>query len=262
MSEKWVNLGTLIIALIALVQPWLIYLWNKFLKPPKLDFYETGKIEIGFSQYYTTIGLRGTLRALTRDLYIKKNNLELIRKKDLSQHLLEWGFFRDSKIDINEPENLKIELPGGFLLSKEAPKRLNIQFHDLNQQEEISPLLIQLQDIWLDYQEKQYPIGERQADTNEEFQIKNQVTFDEFSQKSKVSNIYSEIDRNFYLKAGGYTLKMNVYTSKPNDKFSFSWDFNLSTRQCEHLRLNVVKLIDYSCNQFRDEWNFAYAVFE
>ena len=43
--------GALIVAIIALIQPWTILLWKKFIKQGKVEFFETGNLEIGFSSF-------------------------------------------------------------------------------------------------------------------------------------------------------------------------------------------------------------------
>ena len=58
--------GSLIIATVALVQPWMIALWKRFVRPGTIDIHETGTIEIGYSSFGPTIGLRGTLREIGR----------------------------------------------------------------------------------------------------------------------------------------------------------------------------------------------------
>ena len=56
--------GTLIIALFALIQPWIRAIWKKLSWQQEVDVFETGSIEIGFSSYGPTVGLQGTLRSV------------------------------------------------------------------------------------------------------------------------------------------------------------------------------------------------------
>jgi len=59
--------GTLIVAIIALIQPWVVYLWKKFVRKGEIKLYPTGSIEVGYSSYGPTIGLHGTFRCLNQD---------------------------------------------------------------------------------------------------------------------------------------------------------------------------------------------------
>ncbi len=68
---------SLIIAVTALVQPWFIALWKKFFRSPKIEIYPSGSLEIGYSDYGTTIGLHGTLRAPHGDVFVKSLRLQL-----------------------------------------------------------------------------------------------------------------------------------------------------------------------------------------
>lgn len=62
--------GTLIVAAVALIQPWLIAAWKKFLRRQKIEVYEAGTMEIGFSTFGPTIGLQGAVRAINRDAFV------------------------------------------------------------------------------------------------------------------------------------------------------------------------------------------------
>ena len=55
MKEIISKYGTFITAVIALIQPWIIYLWKKFFRRSKIEIFPTGLIEIGFSQFGPTI---------------------------------------------------------------------------------------------------------------------------------------------------------------------------------------------------------------
>ena len=78
--------GSLIVAAVALVQPWVIGLWKKFFRPGTIDIHETGTIEVGYSGFGPTIGLRGTLRAVHRDQFVRDIQLAVAKLKDDSKH--------------------------------------------------------------------------------------------------------------------------------------------------------------------------------
>lgn len=121
--------GALIIAVLALIQPWIIAIWRKYFKPGRIDFFKTGKLEIGFSSFASTIGINGTLKGLNKDMYISNIHLNLVKKKDSSQHRFEWSIFRDTKLKLSGNKDMEVELPYGIMLSTNSPQRINIQFH-------------------------------------------------------------------------------------------------------------------------------------
>ena len=85
---------SLVIAIIALVQPWLIALWKKFSRNPEIEIYPSGNLEIGYSEYGPTIALHGTLRALHGDVFIKRIRIRVRRVRTNEEHWFAWAAFR------------------------------------------------------------------------------------------------------------------------------------------------------------------------
>ncbi|MDX9852178.1 MAG: hypothetical protein RBS81_00125 [Tenuifilaceae bacterium] len=248
--------GALIIAVIALIQPWLIALWKKYCRPGRIDFFKTGKLEIGFNGFASTIGINGTLKGTNKDLYISNIHLNLSKKKDSSQHRFEWSIFRDTKLKLSGNKEMEVELPYGIMLSTNSPQRINIQFHDLNQQEIISVPYDELSSHWSKFLEKHFPINERtnsQEDNARIFSI-----YQDFSKTKEQTGAYARFNRELYWEESDYELEMVIETSNPIKEFKSHFKFHLTEADCENLRLNVLNLIDYGCNQLRFDWIFVY----
>lgn len=90
--------GSLIVAVVALAQPWAFAFYRRFFRPGQVDIYETGNIEIGFSGFGPTIGLYGTLRALNRESFARSIDLRLVRLKDRAEHRFSWALLRSEKL--------------------------------------------------------------------------------------------------------------------------------------------------------------------
>jgi len=152
--ERW---GALIIAALALIQPWLISIWKKYISHGRVEFYETGNLEIGYSGFGPNIGMNGTLRAINKDTFIKSIKLEVTKAKDSSLHRFEWGVFRNEKFTYTGENQATYELPSGFMLAPSSPKKINIQFHDSQIKNEIHGDLRKVSDAWarlvVDYHE-------------------------------------------------------------------------------------------------------------
>lgn len=248
--------GVLIIVVIALLQPWGIAIWKKYFKLGKIEFFKTRKLEIGFSNFASTIGINGTLRGINKDLYISKIHLNLTKKKDSSKHTFDWSIFRDTKLKLSGNKDMEVELPYGIMLSTNSPQRINIQFHDLIQQETINVPYEEMRNHWNKYLDERFPIQERtnsQKDTLKIFAI-----YQEFQKTKEQTEAYTRIYRELFWEESDYELEMIIETSNPVKKFTNKFEFHLTDAECENLRLNVISLIDYGCNQFRYDWNFVY----
>ena len=137
-----------IIATIALLQPWVVALWKRFLRQGTIDIHETGTIEVGYSSYGATIGLTGTLRAVHRDQFVRSIELTVVKGKDSSQHFFNWGLFRSGKLTIGRESEMTVELPSGFMLTTREPGRYSTLFVDSALQAEIRPHLTRVVEAW------------------------------------------------------------------------------------------------------------------
>jgi hypothetical protein len=252
--------GALIIALVALIQPWIIYLWKKLIKPGKVDFFETGNIEIGFGSFASTIGINGTLRSLDKDFYISSINLELTKIKDSSRHKFDWAVFRDTKLSISDDKTTDLELPYGFLLTTKSPQRVNIQFHDRKQQEDIKPIFDNLSINWQDFLNDRLPYDKRRLLPNPENEVYK--IFEEFTKTPVNTDAFTRINREFYWGKGDYCLQMKINTSVPDKIFEKDYKFTMTEEGLKLLSYNILTLQDLACNQSRFNWNFAFANFK
>lgn len=252
--------GALILAVIALMQPWILFLWKKFIKQGKVKFFETGNLEIGFSSFASTVGINGTLRAIDKDFYVSGISLELTKEKDSSKHYFDWAVFRDTKLSLSGKNDRDVELPYGILLTTQSPQRVNIQFHDRKQQEEMRPIYDKLSLNWQNYLDGLFPYEKRRLSQNLENEI--YILFDEFTKTTDSSNAYIELNREFYWEKGNYSLHLNIQTSQPDKLFFKTFNFSLTDEECKYIRYNVITLDDLACGQSRFPWQFAYPNFK
>ncbi|MEI6091656.1 MAG: hypothetical protein WCR42_14465 [bacterium] len=248
--------GALVIAILALVQPWAFYLWKKYFIKGKIDFCETGNIEIGLSSFAATIGLNGTLVSINKDQFVSKIHLTLSKVDDNSIHKFEWGFFLGSKFRLSDLNDNVVELPYGFLLSTNAPLRLNIQFWDTNQLASFRQITNNLGNDWNRFLEKCYPYEKRRIDTD--VNTKTFQLFEEFSKEHEFINAYSQYKELNYLKEGDYNLKIIINTARPNNEFTKSFRLKLTKDDCSILNGNILSVCELACGQYRFPWKYTY----
>src|SRR5216684_3735636 len=80
----------LILAAIALLLP-LVREWLKGHAPSRVDIHEAGVLGLTYGPAGPTIGMRGTVRAVNRDVFVREMELNLRRLKDGAEHQLQWS---------------------------------------------------------------------------------------------------------------------------------------------------------------------------
>ena len=269
-SNLSMNVGSLlkqwvvpIVAILALIQPWIVALYKKFFRQGTIDIYETDTIEVGFSGLGPTIGLYGTLSAIHRDQFVRSVNLTVVRQKDSSTHQFEWGLFRSGKASISSPDDISVELPSGFMLMTKAPHRYNILFTDKQAMNDIQTHAQDVRNAWSD--KVTGAIGKQLVEMREELaplaaEINRilENLFDNFSKERTFPEAFSAIDRLFYWEPGEYTLSIDVTTARPDNSYSRSWAFELSKQNSEKIRSNVIMILFAACDRDIGVFNFAY----
>lgn len=263
-KETW----TLVIAAIALVQPWLVGVWRRFFKGGSIDIFETGQLEIGYSGLGATVGMHGTLRARDREMFVRSMSLLIVKQKDESKHKFEWAFFRSNKTtigyQIGQNEEVSVDLPAGFMVTPSQPFRYNILFSDIALFEEVRPALENVRDKWgahLRDLSTSKLISDLSNTSDKERRLLEVVrsSYDnEFANKNEHLKAYTTMDRLCYWEAGKYQLTMSVFTARPNRQFKKTWSFNLSEEDAQNLRVNVIKVLQELCNQNFGQYYFAY----
>ena len=262
MLEFLKQYGILILALIGIIQVWVITLWKKYIMKAKIEIYETGPIEIGYSLFGPTVGLNGTLRALNKDVFIRSIELIIVREKDKSQHVFNWIAFRPPKIDLSGRQSISMEIPSGFLISLNSPHRYNIAFNDNNLFEEMRPLISDYTLEWNKVVAQLSAILSPSVGATPPDEIKaQQIELIENFRKSNIRvNTGRSLDRKCYWEPGNYSLTLSVRTSNPDRVFSKNYHFFIDEANSENLKLNVITMLEEPISHYLGIQNFPYNI--
>lgn len=161
------SITTLAIAGAALVQPWLIGGYRRWVAPGTVEIYPSGKIEVSYGVYGPAIVLTGALRAIHRMKFVSNIRLTIVREADSSTHVFDWAAFRG--LEISNPH---YEIPSAFSVDPALEKPYTIAFTDGKTKNEIERVLTPVIEAWTNV------VVARRPDTDEE---RTQV-YGEFSQ--------------------------------------------------------------------------------
>lgn len=267
MIEIWDFLkgwGSLIVAALALSQPWCISIWKKLFRPGKITLYETGKIEIGYSNYGPTIGLMGAIRAHDRDQFIGDILLRVSKLKDQSVHDFSWVFFRERAVTHGQAtgtgENLELKAPFGFMAKRENPTNFDILFNDKNVFEEVQERLKKVQELWNAKLLENKVYGNQNTDA--EALQKASELFQTMGSEHLVHEATKDLDRLNYWDKGKYRLRIEVQTAEPDRVFTKEFSFSLTRNDLADLRKNTTLTILDVCAQPLASYYFSYVSYE
>lgn len=142
-----IQYGVLIVATLALIQPWIRFFYKRFFRKGRIDIFPTGTMQVGYSGFGPTIGLNGTFRCINQGNFVQSIDLKVIKHKDDSKHYFHWTVFRSQKLTL-KGEEAELELPYSFMINISQPKRYNILFADMNTRDEMQTVLRNVYKDW------------------------------------------------------------------------------------------------------------------
>jgi hypothetical protein len=256
--------GTLFIAVYGVIQVWLIFIWKKFSQKGKIQIFETGVLEIGYSAFGPTIAVNGTFQALRKNVFVSNVYIELLRLRDRAHHKFEWTAFRSTQISLVQPRQISLELPAGFIVRVDQPYRYQIILNDKQTQLELEQYLLALRRAWQSYlltKQNEITLSLRNgAFTNET--ILQHLYNTDFSKNSQENQAAWEmLQRKNYWEPGSYLIKMVVETSNPTKTFYKHWQFELNDEACNSLKLNSIATLLELCTGIVN-YQYAYPIYK
>jgi hypothetical protein len=243
--------GSLIVATIALIQPWALALFRRLFRRGTIDIYPSLRMEIGYAGLGPTVGLTGTLRAVHKDHFVESIQLSVTKQKDDSHHEFDWILFRAGKfaIGVGGGSEVTAELISSFMLTTAQPYRYNVLFQDAATQGEMRRHIEHIQAEWTKARTAAGP--ETAAD----------AVFDALVKQGTFTESYTALDRLMYWEAGKYTLVILVNTARPEQAIIDEWQFELTEDDIKTLRLNPFLVVRETCG-LAVTYNFAYPDYE
>lgn len=82
-----------VVAIFALLQPWIIKLWDRFCRKICVNFIPSAKIKLYYNRSGAYIYLGGVIEAKNKAAVVKDIAVRVVRKKDKAELLLDWSSF-------------------------------------------------------------------------------------------------------------------------------------------------------------------------
>jgi hypothetical protein len=233
-----------LVAVIALIQVWIIALWKKYIKKGAIALYEAGSIEVSFSIWGPSIALLGTLRAINKDIFVNDITITITRLKDKAQQFLKWKAFRSHLFSISPRDDIKLEVASSVLIRKDYPHKYHIYFATDAFANEYRPQVRPYTEAWGEFvrarlEAAEIKTGEKVLAAMNNPAIMEKI-FADFLKEPLPSRIWQSLNNTFFWHAGSYRIDMNVSCGEPAGKLSRSWEFNIEDTEEKNLRLNII----------------------
>ena len=262
--ETW----TAIVAVIALIQPWIVAMYKRLFRSGRLEIYETGLPEIGYSFWGATIALYGTLRSRDRELFVKSVELHIRRLEDGvkgNPSILHWIAFRPLTTVVGRTTlEMEVTQPASFMVNPTQPHQYNIFFSDLIIQNKLRQCVEKLQEKWLEHISQAGKLDKVKGKTLDPVQQQRLIalyldqSYPDFTKTNQYTAALTEIRDLMVWKSGTYELTFIGQTAKPDRTYKRSWLMVLTQEQEAGLRSNAEKILEAACKNIFLAHYFAY----
>jgi len=189
----------------------------------------------------------GTLRALNKDVFIKRMKVRVVRTEDKAEHTFTWRAFRSNVYTGAALTPQSLAVAGSFLVNTAAPRQYNVFFASAAFTGQYQSLVQPLRDAWLSF------LNAQNLAPNPAFAADK---FTQFIQAGHTTELHTAISNGFFWRSGDYQLEFIIETDSLAKDISRQWRFSISAQDEQALRLNVITLIRELCN-LPVTYNFA-----
>lgn len=223
------------IAVVALLQPWIIKLWDRFFRKIRVTFIPSSKIKLYYNKSGAYVNLGGVIEAKNKAAVVKDVSIKVIRQKDKAEQLLDWSSFMIpvfQSVGGNAVTTSEIARP--FKVNAGSLYPVFIEFASTNIKENK-----RLTEIYNTIAAEAYNI------------MQSKITIEQAKQALVDLHDYKtfrdELLQNFYWKADDYIIELTIMyndTKIQQYRFKFSIDANEATAFKENIEKTLQCVID------------------
>lgn len=219
-----------IIAVIALFQPWIIKLYNHFLRKIRVSFIPSAQIMLYYNKSGAYVYLGGVIESKNQAAVVKDISVKVIRQNDKAELNLDWSSFRVpvfQTIGGNPVTTSEIARP--FKVESGSLYPVFIEFASVNTSENSRRSEI-------------YSTLEAEA-----FNITQlNVAFEQAKQMLVASQYYQdfkdELLQDFYWKEAGYIIELTITYNEEKTK-QYRYKFSIDAIESVAFKENIEKLL-------------------
>lgn len=244
-AMSYPDIITAIVAVIALIQPWVIKLWNMIFKKIKITFIPSGKIKLFYNRSGAYVQIGGVIEAKNQDTVIKDISAKITRLCDNAELKMDWSSF-----DVPVYQSIA----GNIVTTTEIARPFKVKANDL------SPVFVEFRNVdgqFLDSLNEKYNSLLLQARTIANPTISLEDARQNFKSTPEYQKIKEELLESFYWKVSQYVLKISVYYGS-NAKKEVSYTFSLDQSEIIEFKKDIENVMDSTIDNLYNQMPHFY----
>lgn len=222
---------TTIIAMIALIQPWAIALYKKYIRKTQLNFIPSSKIKLYYNRSGAYINLGGVIEAKHQSALIRNISAKVVRKCDKAELCMDWSSFM---IPVFQ------SIGGNPVTTNEIARPFKVEANGL------CPVFIEFSNVDADYLHRLSEIYEdllTKAKLITSYSIPYNEAKVQFKSSSEYQIFKEELLETFYWKISDYTIELRITYNTDNEELYY-YKFSLDSTEITKFKENIEKTMD------------------
>lgn len=222
---------TAIVAVIALVQPWVIKLWKWIFRKIEITFIPSGKMKLFYNRSGAYIQIGGVIEAKNQDAVIKDISAKIIRLCDNAELKMDWSSF-------NVPVYQNIA--GNIVTTMETARPFKVRANDL------APVFVEFCNVdgpLVDHMAEIYSSLGVLARTIVAPTMSLEEARQNFKLTPEYQSVKEELLEGFYWKVSQYVLTISVHYESNTIK-NFSYKFSLNQTEIMEFKKDIENAMD------------------
>lgn len=259
-NSDWTKPWTLIIALIALAQPWAISLYRRFFLRRDIKVIPSGRMEIGYSlPFGSHLALKGAIYSKNTPTLVKSMFADVRQESNGSVRKLRVHMFRDPELRFSgtAPQVL-VEAAKPILIERDGIEQFYAVFIDYQDFAVVDSIAARIQPLWNAFRDAKLggqfvALGQRPDnaflamiwDQNARNLLYSGV--DDFLGQPEAIAIVAEVDALFHWRPGDYHVTLLLAVEDESRNFPTSWPITITPADEATLKSNMPIIMRNLC---------------
>ena len=236
---------TAIVAAIALLQPWVIKLWNIIFRKLKITLIPSGKIKLFYNRSGAYVQIGGVIEAKNQDTVIKDISAKIIRLCDNAELKMDWSSFTPPVYQ---------SIAGNIVTTTETAHPFKVKANDL------SPVFVEfcnIDDSFLNHLAEIHNSLAVKAQSIANPTIPLECARQALKETPDYQSAKEELLESFYWKVSQYVLRISIRYGNNSVK-DFSYKFSLDQIEIGKFKKDIEKAMECAIDNLYGQSPYFY----
>jgi hypothetical protein len=257
-DTDWTGPWTLVIAVVALAQPWAISVYRSLFRRRRVKEIPSGRMEIGYSfPFGSNICLKGAIYSENSPSLVKSMAVEVRNIVTSSTRMLKMHLSRDPELKFSgNVLSVSAQLAEPILVEKDGVGQFYVTFIDFDDFGHLEDIGRRILPLWNAYRDANFDpagLGNRPTEPllaalfDQQLQNKFRLLFNAFCATPEIIPLVSEVESLYHWPPGDYCVTLSFLIEGEKRQFPTSWPITIMDKEQMDLKTNLPLIMRNLC---------------